>query len=368
MSISTLTVPLGNRSYEIIIGKDVFTQSLAVPVVSPLLANRGCFVITDENVQRLYLKSVKQFLINLGVRYLGDYAFNPGEKSKNIRTVELLYDKMIAAGLDRKSMVIALGGGVVGDTAGFAAATYMRGIDYIQIPTTLVAQVDSSVGGKTGVDLKQGKNLIGAFHQPSVVVVDTMVLKSLPIRELECGLAEVVKYGVILDEDFFVFLEENISSILKVNQTVLHTIVHKCCSLKADVVAGDELDQGRRAILNYGHTFGHALEKLMSYTGLTHGEAIAIGMGMAVDLAVMKYGGSELLSLVKRQDNLFQSLGLPIRFNRFTPHEILSAMYTDKKYIDGELNLVLPEKIGKVIIDSETGKDLIKRAIGARLD
>ncbi len=368
MSIAALNVPLDNRSYDVIVSNDGFTQWQDVPLATEQFANRSCFVITDKIVQNLYLESVKQFLINLGVRYLGDYAFSPGEKSKNLETVEAMYSQMIAAGLDRKSMVIALGGGVVGDTAGFAAATYMRGVDYIQIPTSLVAQVDSSVGGKTGVDLEQGKNLIGAFHQPKMVFVDTMVLKSLPVRELACGLAEVVKYGVILDENFFMFLEENVSSILQIDQTVFQTIVHTCCSLKAGVVASDEFDHGRRAILNYGHTFGHALEKLTAYTDLTHGEAIAIGMGMAADLAVMKYGGSQRLGLVKRQDDLFQSLGLPIKFNRFTPDEILLAMYTDKKCIDGELNLVLPEKIGKVNIDSKIEKNLIKRAIGARLD
>ncbi len=368
MSIYSLNVPLDDRSYEIVIGKDFFSQWQDVPSIQPVLENRTCFVITDENVQKLYLKSVEQCLTNLGVRYLGDYAFLPGEKSKSLSTVKSLYEKMISAGLDRKSIIVALGGGVVGDTAGFAAATYMRGIDYVQIPTSLVAQVDSSVGGKTGIDLDQGKNLIGAFCQPKLVVVDTMVLQTLPIRELVCGLAEVVKYGVILDEVFFSFLEDNVSSILNIDQTVFQTIVRKCCSLKADVVTGDELDQGGRAILNYGHTFGHALEKLTSYTGLTHGEAIAIGMGMAADLAVMRYGGSELLNLVKRQDDLFQAFGLPVKFNKFSPEEILLAMAADKKCIDGNINFVLPEKIGKVVIDSGIEEDLIKQAIGARID
>jgi 3-dehydroquinate synthase len=294
--------------------------------------------------------------------------FAAGEEAKNLDTLEYLYGEAVSAGLDRKSVIVALGGGVVGDTAGYLAASYMRGIDFIQIPTSLVAQVDSSIGGKTGVDLPQGKNLVGAFHQPRLVILDVDTLATLDPRQLRCGLAEVIKYGVILDAEFFVFLEANIDALLATDPDVYGHVVQRSCELKAMIVLEDEFETGRRAILNYGHTFGHAIEKVTGYTVYTHGEAIAIGMGMAADLAVALDSTAARLELVQRQDALFDAVGLPNRIDGVDPEQVVAAMQTDKKYVGGRNKLIVPSAIGTVEILNDVAEVAIRASIIGRTE
>jgi len=244
----------------------------------------------------------------------------------------------------------------------------MRGIDFIQIPTSLVAQVDSSIGGKTGVDLPQGKNLVGAFHQPRLVILDVDTLATLDPRQLRCGLAEVIKYGVILDAEFFVFLEANIDALLATDPDVYGHVVQRSCELKAMIVLEDEFETGRRAILNYGHTFGHAIEKVTGYTVYTHGEAIAIGMGMAADLAVALDSTAARLELVQRQDALFDAVGLPNRIDGVDPEQVVAAMQTDKKYVGGRNKLIVPSAIGTVEILNDVAEVAIRASIIGRTE
>ncbi len=258
---------------------------------------------------------------------------------------------------------------MVGDTAGFLAASYMRGIAYVQVPTSLVAQVDSAIGGKTGVDLPEGKNLVGAFYQPRHVLIDVKSLTTLPERQLRCGLAEVVKYGVILDAGFFAWLEENVAGLLAPDLDVYQRVVRRSCELKAEVVVADEREiTGQRAILNYGHTFGHAVEKLSGYSRFTHGEGVSIGMAMAADLACILDDDPSLRDLVRRQDALCQRLGLPIRVDALAPGDILAAMRTDKKYQKGRNRLILPRRLGHVELVKDVDEAAVLQAIEGRCD
>ena len=367
--MKTVEVPLDNRPYNIVIGDENLGDCTRMyNVLSPFVKDRHCFIITDSNVADLYSGKVREILTAMKAGRLDQAVFPPGEDSKNLQTVESLYSQAVKASIDRDSVIIALGGGVVGDTAGFIAATYMRGIDLIQFPTSLVAQVDSSVGGKTGVDLQEGKNLVGAFHQPKLVLIDTSTLRTLPDRQLRCGLGEVVKYGVILDESFFSYLEANIEALLRLDAPTYEYVVLRCCQLKAWVVGTDELDHGLRAILNYGHTFGHALEKLTNYVGLTHGEAIAIGMGMAADLSILQNKSSSNVGLCQRQDALLKAIGLPTKIHGYSPQQVFNAMLTDKKFKGGKKRLILSEKIGCARVVSDIPDKLILQAIGARCD
>jgi len=278
-----------------------------------------------------------------------------GEEFKDLIRVEHIYDELLRYKLDRSSALIALGGGVIGDITGFAASTYMRGISSIQIPTTLLAQVDSSVGGKTGVNHKLGKNMIGTFWQPGIVWIDTETLKTLPERELLAGLAEVIKYGIIRDEELFTFLEDNRDKILNLNSDAVTHIIKRSCEIKAEVVSKDERESGLRAILNYGHTIGHAIETVTGYTRFLHGEAVAIGMYLEAKL-------SQILGVIDKEDvrrikALIDSYGIPSG----TPEDIninalLSSMKLDKKAVAGALKFILPEKIGKVRIQKEVSE------------
>lgn len=363
-------VALDKNSYDIIVGASILSSNAAHgndPLAS-CAKGTSCLIVTDDQVGPLYGDLVANLLRTAGATAAYRCEFPAGERSKNLRTIEDVYRRAVSHRLDRRSVIVALGGGVVGDTAGFVAATYMRGIDYIQIPTSLVAQVDSSIGGKTGVDLPEGKNLVGAFYQPKLVLIDTDTLCTLPLRQLRCGLAEVIKYGIILDADFFEYLEQHVSELLSADRMVYDHVVDRCCRLKAQVVAEDPLDQGNRAILNYGHTFGHALETLAGYEGLTHGEAIAIGMCMAADAAFLFSGGAELRQLIDRQQRLFQALGLPTTVKGFTAEEIFRAMTTDKKFVHGRVRLIVPERIGRVAVRGDLPEALILRAIGGRCD
>ena len=353
-----MKVELGNRSYDICIGENWFPQLGEmlhfVPKASRII------MITDENVNRLYGNRVLAMLRQAGFQV--DAAVIPGgEGCKNLTTTASLYEQMVAFGLDRKSTVVALGGGIVGDVAGFAAASYMRGIPCIQIPTTLLAQVDSSVGGKTGVNLPQGKNLVGAFHQPCLVFVDVAFIETLPEREYLTGLAETIKYGIIWDQDFFKYLENHLEQIKARNSQCLVHIIHRCCAIKADIVSQDETEDSLRALLNLGHTFGHAFESLTNYR-FTHGEAVGIGIICASRLAYR-------LNLLRLQDldrieNILKGYGLPTDYGNLNTSDIIAQMHNDKKNIGGRMQIVLPTSIGT----SQIFNDLSELDVAAILD
>ena len=362
-----IQIPLPGRAYNLVIG-DCSLADGDCPELRPFVDGRSCLIVTDSNVGTQYRATTVGLLEEAGASRVAVSVFEAGEAAKNLTTLASLYSAAVAARLDRKSVIVALGGGVVGDTAGFLAASYMRGIDLIQVPTSLVAQVDSSIGGKTGVDLPEGKNLVGAFHQPRHVLIDVATLKTLKIRELRCGLAEVIKYGAILDADFFDFLEASIDGLLSADTGTYRRVVERSCELKAMIVLDDEFETGRRAILNYGHTFGHALEKLTGYTVYTHGEAIAIGMGMAVDVGRILEETPARAELARRQDALFTAVGLPTRVAGIEPAAILEAMGSDKKYVGGRNRLIVPKAIAAVDIITDVPEAPIIDAIAGRCD
>jgi len=328
-----IEVSLGERSYPIVIGRDL----LGGFDLTPYLPGGDCLVVSNETVAPLYLEKL---MPSLAGRTTATIALPDGEAHKTMATMQSIIDRLVEAGANRDTAIIALGGGVVGDIAGFAAACYMRGVAFIQVPTTLLAQVDSSVGGKTGVNHEKGKNLIGAFHQPEVVLIDTDTLATLPDRELHAGLAEVIKYGAICDSGFFAWLEENMSSLLAREPEVLAQAIGRSCELKAEVVAEDERESGRRAILNFGHTFGHAIEHCQGYGEWLHGEAVAAGMVMAARLS----GISE--KEVARLEKLVAAAGLPIDPPAIAERDWLAAMGMDKKVQGKRLRFVLLHEIG----------------------
>ncbi|HZL79724.1 MAG TPA: 3-dehydroquinate synthase [Candidatus Limnocylindrales bacterium] len=355
-------VPLGNRSYAIKVGGGLLLRLGAECVnLEPNLDQR-CAIITDPNVGEKFAKIVFDSLHRSG--YLPVLITVPaGEKSKRIAVVERCYDQLAAHRLERKSFIVALGGGVVGDLAGFAAATYLRGIPFVQVPTTLLAQVDSSVGGKTGVNLRAGKNLVGAFYQPQLVLCDLDALKTLPKREYVSGLAEVIKYGVIYDAILFARLERNLPKLLQRDAATLAAVVARCCEIKAEVVGQDETESGLRAILNFGHTIGHAIENSSGYGKFLHGEAIAIGQVAAAKLS------QKILGLpsgdVARIEKLFARVGLPVktRLNATQRKKLFAAMKLDKKVSSGEVKFVLAEKIGRVSWGRNVSAELIESVL-----
>ncbi len=338
-----LHVPLGQRSYDIEIG----TGNL--PRLAGFLADRlrlsHVVVITDRNVEQAHAQpAVAEFGQHCGVHLM---VVEPGESAKRFEVYQTLCEKLLEAGADRTSVVVALGGGVIGDLAGFVAATFARGIPYVQVPTTLLAQVDSSVGGKVAINLPGAKNMVGAFWQPSGVLIDTDVLRTLPPREFRAGLAEVVKYGVILDAPLFEYLERHAELLVQRDPSALRHVIHRSCQLKADVVARDERETtGLRAVLNYGHTFGHALETLTGYQELLHGEAVAMGMMCAARLARRMRRVDD--AFVARQRALLAALGLPVDPPPLDTEQVLAAMARDKKTAHGRLRFVLPTRLGHV--------------------
>lgn len=353
-----MRVELGDRSYEIHIGSDWLPQLM--PWLDFIPRTSATMIITDANVAEIAGRRLLELMRSVGFKVaLSD--FPGGEDHKNLTTVRALTEKMVEFGLDRHSTVIALGGGIPGDVAGFAASVYMRGIRYIQVPTTLLAQVDSSVGGKTGVNLPQGKNLVGTFHQPSLVFIDVSFIKTLPEREYLTGLAEVIKYGIIWDSSFFGFLEQNQTAIGTRDPECLQHMVHRCCAIKADIVAQDETEGGIRALLNLGHTFGHALEALTGYYRYNHGEAVAIGIILAARLAAE----SDRLSPGdhERIKNLIFSLGLPTTYERLASSDIINQMRKDKKSVGGRMQLVLPTGIGTCQIFGDISENQIARIL-----
>ena len=340
-----IPVRLGERSYDIFIAPGV-SVSLGV-TLKKLISTGKIGIVTDQHVARHYLRRTVSSLKHAGYEPVS-IVLPPGERSKTLATTARILDILARHRFERRSMLLALGGGVVGDLTGFAAAIYQRGIPFIQVPTTLVAQVDSSVGGKTGVDHVLGKNLIGAFHQPRAVLIDPDTLQTLPNREWVAGLAEVIKYGIIADDAFFSFLEGSMSKILKLDtDSVMHAIV-RSCQIKARVVAEDERESDRRRILNYGHTIGHALESLGGYRGLIHGEAVGIGLVQEADLAV--HLGICEPSVPARIRGLVQTAGLSDRMPNISFAALWKAMQHDKKVTAGNVVGVWPVRIGEVVI------------------
>ena len=346
---STITVDLGVRSYPIVIGSGLLGDFDLVDYLS----GPDCLVVTNETVGPLYLKAAQKMLPPDSVVV----SLPDGEEHKTLETVARVLDELVASHANRDATVVALGGGVVGDIAGFAAACYMRGIAFIQVPTTLLAQVDSSVGGKTGVNHEQGKNLIGAFHQPRLVLIDTDTLSTLPDRELKAGLAEVIKYGAIADIDFFGWLEANMGELLRKNPDALAYAIQRSCELKAEVVAEDEREAGKRAILNFGHTFGHAIENSLGYGEWLHGEAVAAGMLMAAELSNM--GGGDLSRLRK----LIEAAGLPACPPAIGAEKMQAAMVMDKKVQAKQLRFVLLRSLGDAHLTSDYDAGLLDRVL-----
>ncbi|MEZ6096478.1 MAG: 3-dehydroquinate synthase [Pirellulaceae bacterium] len=359
---SPIVVPvaLPGKGYEISIASGLLAKFDEFE--SFLSRYQRAFIVTDSNVSKLYLAKYKRRFKKF-ISHVESTVVPAGERSKVIDMTYPIWQKLVGAECDRGSLVIALGGGVVGDLAGFAAATFMRGVDFLQIPTTLLAQVDSSVGGKVGINLPQGKNLVGAFWQPKAVWIDTDVLESLPKREFLAGLAEVIKYGVIMDEAFFNDLESNLEGILARDSALLSAMIARCCQLKADVVVADETETtGRRTILNFGHTYGHAFEKLSGYGKLLHGEAVAIGMVCAGRLASQMHGFAA--ADCDRLTSLLQRVGLPTEVPAsIKPGEALLAMMADKKKVGDNVRLVLPSRIGSVDLVDWPGDDTVLHSL-----
>ena len=345
MAMKTVRVDLGARGYDIAIGHGVLSD------LGRLYSDRGlgasAAIVTNPTVAALYLDAVRQSLEAVGVS-VSVVMMPDGEVYKTLETASGIYGDLIRAGLDRRACLVALGGGVVGDTAGFVAATYLRGIDFVQAPTTLEAQVDASVGGKTAVDHPLGKNMIGAFHQPRLVLIDTDTLKSLPDRELCAGMAEVVKHGIIRDPDLVSFLEDHIEDVIhrRLDADRMNWLIAQNCRIKAEVVAADETEKGLREILNYGHTVGHAVEVVTDYAQYKHGEAVCLGMLAAGKIAVEKGMWSQ--ADFERQNALIARLQAPNGTASLSVDALLDRMGSDKKARGGVIRFVLPERMGQV--------------------
>lgn len=357
-SITEVTVDLEKNSYPIYIGENI------LPDVGKYLQNSHhglssgtkIMVVTNPLIRDLYGRTVMDSLTAAGFfPILGEVP--DGEKYKTMDSAKLLYDVAFDSGLDRKSAVLALGGGVIGDLAGFVAATYMRGVPFIQVPTTLLAQVDSSVGGKVAVNHPRGKNIIGAFYQPKLVFTDISTLNTLAEREFRAGMAEVIKYGVIWDSGFFDFLAREHAGVMNLNTAEIIKVISTSCSIKARVVEQDETEQGLRAILNYGHTFGHAYEALTHYKTYVHGEAVAIGMISAAAAAVQL--GMLSAREFEQIQNIIRLYGLPEKFGQLAPEAIIESMSHDKKAVGGKIKYILPEVIGRVKIVSGIDHDIL---------
>ena len=349
----TLTVNIKDQPYPIHIGPGLLDRA---DLITPHLPQKRVAIVTNSAVGPLYCERLKTALSAAGVESF-EIVLPDGEVHKNWQTLNQIFDQLIANRCERKTTLLALGGGVVGDMTGFAAATYQRGAPYIQIPTTLLAQVDSAVGGKTAINHPNGKNMIGAFYQPKLVLADTTLLDTLPQREFSAGLAEVIKYGLIRDVPFFEWLERNIEKVMaRETDAVIHA-VYESCRNKAEVVAEDEKETGIRAILNLGHTFGHAIETATNYNTWLHGEAVAMGTALAMDLSHRV--GWITNDIVRRANELYINAELPISWPTLPVNQYLSLMSADKKVQDGKLILVLLRAIGTSVVTNEYPKELL---------
>ena len=356
--MQTLKVDLGERSYPIHIGEGLLDKP---QLLAPHIAGRQVAIVTNETVAPLYLERLTRSLAGYTVLPI---ILRDGESFKNWETLQLIFNELLTARHDRRTTVIALGGGVIGDMAGFAAACYQRGVDFIQVPTTLLSQVDSSVGGKTGINHPLGKNMVGAFYQPKLVLIDTTSLTTLPARELSAGLAEVIKYGLICDEPFLTWLEGNVDALRALDQAALTTAIQRSCAAKADVVGADERESGVRATLNLGHTFGHAIETHMGYGVWLHGEAVAAGTVMALEMSVRLGWISQAER--DRGIRLFQRAGLPVvPPSEMTPADFMEHMAIDKKVIDGRLRLVLLRRMGEATVTADYPQEVLHATLGA---
>jgi 3-dehydroquinate synthase len=357
--VNTITVQLGARSYPIHVGPALMADRA---LLASCVTAEQVLIVSNEIVAPLYLTRLESAFAERDLRSL---ILPDGERTKNLESLARIIDKLIDARFHRDACIVALGGGVVGDLAGFAAACYQRGIDFVQVPTTLLAQVDSSVGGKTAVNHPQAKNMIGAFHQPRAVVTDTDTLATLPKRELAAGLAEVIKYGLIEDVDFFAWIERHLTELLALDAGALTHAISRCCEIKAEIVAADERERGRRALLNLGHTFGHAIEAIGGYGRWLHGEAVAIGMQMAADTSA-RLGWIDAAA-VERIEHLLERAGLPTQATDATAAAIMDGMRLDKKAGSRGLRMVLLRRLGEAVVVDAPDKEIIGAAIENRL-
>lgn len=353
--VHNVIVHLPETSYDIRIGEFMF-EKLDNSIKNFNFSDTA-FIVCDNNVFPLYGEKIIQILSKAGLK-VEFFIVDAGEKAKCLEVVEAIYTKVITLGLDRKSPIFALGGGVVGDLTGFVAATYLRGVPFIQLPTSLLAQVDSSVGGKVAINHPLGKNLIGAFYQPKLVCIDLNVLSSLPKREIYTGLAEVIKYGMIADANFFQYLDNNTDRILNLDVEVMAHIVARSCEIKADVVSKDERESSTRIILNFGHTIAHAIENVTGYTKYNHGEAVAIGMFGAV-LISHRLGLIEI-ETVRKVSAIIRKFHLPIKAVGCSEQKIFEILFRDKKAVNGKINWVLINHIGSVIVHNNVPDELVK--------
>ena len=353
--MNTLKVELGSRSYPILIGAGLLNQP---ELLREHIPARDVLIVSNTTVAPLYLDALAA---SLKPKRVVEVILPDGEVHKTLTNVSRILDVLVANRFARDCTVVALGGGVVGDMSGFAAACYQRGVAYVQIPTTLLSQVDSSVGGKTGVNHPGGKNLIGAFHQPIVVLADTRTLATLPLRELRAGLAEVIKYGLICDAAFFAWLEAHMEELLPGEPAALAHVVHRSCQIKAEIVARDERETGDRALLNLGHTFGHAVESATEYKQWLHGEAIGAGLLMAA--AMSRECGLLNAEEVTRLRTLLERTGLPTRIETVSPESALEHMRIDKKVQSGRIRLILLRKIGEAFITADYAQSALERTL-----
>ncbi len=354
--MTTLTVDLGERSYPIYIGNSLLGDK---ELLKPYIPGNSALIVTNETVAPLYLEKTQSMLS--GLRHEA-VILPDGEKYKNLEVLNQIYDSLLRNRFDRNTTVIALGGGVVGDMAGFAAASYQRGVHLIQIPTTLLSQVDSSVGGKTGVNHALGKNMIGAFYQPRAVIADTDTLDTLPDRELSAGIAEIIKYGLICNTEFFAWLEQNMQALLNRDKPALSYAIEVSCRTKAEVVAADEREGGKRALLNLGHTFGHAIENGMGYGEWLHGEAVGAGMCMAAIMSNQMGWMSD--EDTRKTIKLIEQAKLPSKApDSMSAEKFMELMSVDKKVLDGVLRLVLMKGIGQSLVTSDYTIEDLKKAI-----
>ena len=355
--METITVALGDRSYPIHIGSGLLDDAALYGTSA-----RQVLVVTNETVAPLYLARIEAALRG---RHLETLILPDGERHKTLATFGLVLDRLVDATFHRDACLVALGGGVIGDLTGYAAASYQRGIDFVQIPTTLLAQVDSSVGGKTAVNHPRAKNMIGAFHQPISVLADTSTLKTLPPRELSAGLAEVIKYGVIVDADFFVWLERNMDALRALDTKALSYAIRRSCEIKAEIVAEDERERGRRALLNLGHTFGHALEAIGNYQRWLHGEAVAVGTVLAARTS-LSLGWLDAAGCT-RIERLFERAGLPTHARGVDPDALLEGMRGDKKADHAGLKLILIKALGDAVVTRAPPEATLRAVLAEQL-
>ena len=355
--MQTLKVELANRSYPIHIGRDLISDA---NLILPHLKRKHVAIVTNTTVAPLYLDKLSRTLQAAGVTVI-PIILPDGEAYKNAETLNTIYDVLLQNRCERSTTLIALGGGVIGDLTGYAAATYLRGVPFIQVPTTLLSQVDSSVGGKTGINHPLGKNMIGAFYQPQVVLADIDTLKTLPAREFSAGMAEVIKYGLIRDVDFFDWLEAHIEQLMALQEAAISEAIYRSCQNKAEVVARDEHETGERALLNLGHTFGHAIENAMGYGVWLHGEAVAAGTMLAADLSQRL--GWLTAAEVTRIHALLSKARLPLDAPKLGTEKYLDLMQMDKKVADGKIRLVLQQGIGKSVITSDYDVEMLKQTL-----